>query len=476
MEIYNSLSRKKEALLTPKNKKLRLFVCGPTVYDDSHIGHARTYLSFDLFVRYLKSRGYKVFYLQNITNIDDKIIDRARQEKKNPLALARYFEKRYLEDMKKLGISSVDRYARATDFIPEIVKQVQTLIKKGYAYKTNDGYYFDVKKFKDYGKLSGRTALQAEDAVSRIDESVKKKNKGDFALWKFSRSDEPAWKTKLGRGRPGWHIEDTAISEKFFGPQYDIHGGAVDLKFPHHEAEIAQQEAASGRKPFVKIWMHTGFLTVNDKKMSKSLKNFITIRDFLKKYPADTLRFIVLKHNYQKPINYNNEIVLQAETDRRQISNFFEKLRLIEKKSKTKSSKKIKSVLKNTESEFAKALEGDFNTPRALAHIFELINRLEKNAWSMSKTEAKMARESIEKLLSFTGLSFQRVKATGQIKALVKERELYRANKQFTKADALRKKIESLGYEIEDTPLGPLVLPQTYAKKQNKNPAARLRS
>ena len=349
IKLYDTLSGEKKALPKPGKKPLKLFVCGPTVYDYSHIGHGRTYIFFDIFTRYLKSLGYKVFYLQNITDIDDKIIARAKEKNLPPQKLAKKLIKSHLEDMKALGITSVTKYARATQFIPEIVRQVQALIKKGYAYKIpGDGYYFDISKFKDYGKLSRRTAAQAEDAVSRIDDSVRKKNRGDFCLWKFPHSadlrrlnadqrrrkftianGEPVWATPLGWGRPGWHIEDTAISEKFFGPQYEIHGGGLDLKFPHHEAEIAQAEAASGKKPFVKIWMHGGLLTVNGEKMSKSLGNFITIRDFLKIRSANILRLIVASHHYRLPIDYTEELARDAQNALSGINEFLAKVELI---------------------------------------------------------------------------------------------------------------------------------------------------
>ena len=273
IRIFNTLSGKIEPLPhLSRNKPLRIFVCGPTVYDSSHIGHARTYLVFDAFVRFLRANGIKVFYLQNITDIDDKIIARARESRTTPKLVASRFTREHLDDMKHLGITSVNRYARATDFMKEIVKQVERLIAKKFAYLIpGEGYYFEVKKFKDYGKLARRTDMRPEDGVSRIDESIKKRDPRDFCLWKLQKEkDEPAWNTPLGKGRPGWHIEDTAISEKFFGARYDVHGGAIDLIFPHHEAEIAQQESVSGKKPFVKLWMHTGFLIVNGEKMSKS--------------------------------------------------------------------------------------------------------------------------------------------------------------------------------------------------------------
>jgi len=478
MLIFNSLSGKKEKISKPKKGPLKLFVCGPTVYDFSHLGHARTYLAFDIIVRYLKSQGFKIFYLQNITDIDDKIIERAKKEQKNPFELAHFFKKAYFEDMKKLKITSVNRYANATDFIPQIVKQVQTLIKKGYAYQIeNEGYYFDIAKFKDYGKLSKRTKEQAEDAVSRIDESIKKRNKGDFCLWKFvkveegqktknwelriNKNGEPAWATPLGWGRPGWHIEDTAISEYYFGPQYDFHGGAVDLKFPHHEAEIAQQEAASGKKPFVRIWLHTGLLYVNNQKMAKSLKNFITIREFLKNHPPELLRWLVLNHHYRSPINYTETLLKQTEISLKNLKEFLLKIDFIKLKSHFKE-EKINNLLKKAEKEFHKAMNDDFNTPAALAAIFNFINKINPQIWTLSKKDALAIKKFITKNFKNLGLDLTFKQKTSskipkKISKIVKKREILRANKQFIQADNLRNKIKQLGYKIEDTPFGPFV-------------------
>lgn len=455
-----------------------MFVCGPTVYDYPHIGHARTYLAFDIIVRYLKSQKIPIFYLQNITDIDDKIIARAKEKGVPPPALAKKFEKEYYKTEKQLGIK-VTKHARATEHIKQIVKQVRTLVKKGHAYKIDgDGYYFDISTFPDYGKLSGRTTLQAEDAVSRIDESVKKKNKGDFALWKFTHTNsaplpngfgntkaptrivingEPAWRTPLGWGRPGWHIEDTAITEHYFGPQYDMHGGAVDLKFPHHEAEIAQQESASGKKPFVKIWMHTGFLLVNGRKMSKSLNNFITIEDFLKKNSASALRFIVASHHYRSPVDFGNKLAEQAEQALSKIRNFIFKLGLI--KSAKKGAKNITEAIKSSEEKFREAMDDDFNTPIALAAVFEFINKIEPNVWKISAKDSELAAKFIMGEMSVLGFKFQKKAGIPlKIASLTKRRELYRVHKQFAQADALRKEIKALGYIIEDTPAGPLIL------------------
>lgn len=458
MIVFSTLSGKKEKLPAPDKRPLRLFVCGPTVYDYSHIGHARTYIAFDIFVRWLKASGYKTFYLQNITDIDDKIIERAKKEKTNALSLAKKFEKEYYKDMKALGVLSVNKYARATDYIPQIIKQIQTLSRKGYAYKINgDGYYFDISKFKDYGKLSKRTKLQAEDAVSRIDQSVHKRNKGDFALWKFSESGEPFWNSPLGNGRPGWHIEDTAISEYYFGPQYDIHGGAVDLKFPHHEAEIAQQEAASGKKPFVKIWMHTGFLLVNGEKMSKSKGNFITIRDFLKKYPAEVLRMIVLAHHYRSPVDYSEKIAEQSKNSLENLARLTAKLSMVRISGKTG---RMQSRVAEAEKKFYAAMADDFNTPKAIAAIFDFANELQTGLHKYPKKDAVSAKNFIQKTFSLLGITLKTPHISGKIKAMAEKRELLRRDKQFMQADRLRKQIDSLGYTIEDAPQGPFIWPK----------------
>lgn len=466
MKIYNTLSGKKERLNIPKSRTLRLFVCGPTVYDDSHIGHARTQIAFDIIVRYLRARGWKVRYLQNITDVDDKIIKRAKEENLNPLDLAKKYEKSYHEDLEALNVKQVNTFARASDFIPQIVRQVQTLLKRGYAYVIEkQGIYFDIKKFKDYGKLSRRTVTQAEDGVSRIDDNLNKRNKGDFCLWKFVKVDkeleiadgEPVWGSPLGPGRPGWHIEDTAITETYFGPQYDLHGGGLDLKFPHHEAEIAQEEAASGKKPFVKIWMHAGLIRVNEKKMSKSLGNFITIKDFLKLHPPEALRWIVLSHHYRSPANYSKELVQSAEESLRTLREFLEKLTLVEKKGQGKNSKKIESAEKRTEKDFHAAMENDFNTPVALAALFTLANKLNKDVWLLSKKDAKNIKKFLQETLETLGISLKTEIIPEKARKLAEKRDLSRAHKQFMQADVLRKNIEALGYRVEDTPLGPLV-------------------
>ena len=387
LKLYNTLSQKKEVFRPRERKKVNLFVCGPTTYDLSHIGHARTYIVFDMITKYLKQKGYSVFYLQNITDVDDKIIERAIEEKVFWKTLSRKFEREYLKDMKALNINSVSKYARATTHIKEIISQVERLLKKGYAYQIKDGIYYDISKFKNYGKLSRRTVLMAEDAVSRIDIAEEKRNKGDFCLWKFVKPEWqksgkkflriPGWPSPFGNGRPGWHIEDTAITEKYFGAQYDIHGGARDLIFPHHEAEISQMEAISGKSPMVKYWLHAGLLTVKGRKMAKSLGNFITIKDFLKKYSARILRFFILKTHYRSPIDYDEKAILQTNKELERIDEFVTKLKTqsAKRKTTTKNLKLIKSFILKTQKEFETAMKDDFNTPKAMAVIFDLVNK-----------------------------------------------------------------------------------------------------
>ncbi len=459
LKIFNTLSQKIEEVKKPTGRDLKIFVCGPTVYDYPHIGNARTYLVFDSFVRFLRSSGWKVNYLQNITDVDDKIIQRAKEEKQSPAQIAKKFFQIYKKNMRALDISAVTTYAPATKYIKQIIHQVETLIKKGHAYKIeNEGYYFDISTFPNYGKLARRTITQAEDGVSRIDEAIHKKNKGDFALWKFSKDGEPSWKTKFGSGRPGWHIEDTAISEKFFGPQYDLHGGAMDLKFPHHEAEIAQQESASGKHPFVRFWMHAGFLNVNGEKMSKSLGNFVTIEDFLKKHRPEILRLITLSNHYRSPLNYTEEVAEQNEKKWSSLLEFVQKLEFVAHQKKPSSSQKTKSLnLKKLEQDFFDALSNDFNTPKALAEIFSLISETNPKMWSLKPQTAENVASSIKKALETLGLVVKTTIPPNLVKKMAKERELCRINKQFTKSDDLRKKINALGFEVEDTPLGPFL-------------------
>ncbi len=440
IKLYNTLTRKKEVFKPMHDHKVNIFVCGPTVYDHPHLGHAKTYVQFDVIVRFLKASGFKVFYLQNITDIDDKIIRKAADEKKSWKEIGQEYETLYLEDMKKLNVVSVNKYARATKYIPEIISQVRRLIKKGYAYKISDGWYFDLSKDKDYGKLAHRTEAEAEDAVSRIDENKEKRNKGDFCLWKFSKPGEPVWKSKeIGDGRPGWHIEDTAITEKQFGPQYDIHGGGLDLIFPHHEAEIAQMEAISGKRPMVKYWMHTGFLEIDNEKMGKSKKNFYTIDEILGQYSPMDLRYFFLSAHYRKPLNFSLDNLDFAKNSLKKLKNAVSEFRKADDKV---SMKKVEGAF----SEFMKFLDDDVNTPRALSYMWEIIRDDRLNNSEKYKL--------IIKFDDIFGLELdkeKKIKIPMKVKKLAEIREAARREKKWEDADQLRRDIKNLGFVVEDT-------------------------
>jgi len=419
MELYSTLSKTVEPLVTLHPDRIALFVCGPTVYDYSHIGHARTYIVFDVLVKYLRWTGKEVFYLQNITDVDDKIINRAKEEGISQSALARKFENEYIRDMKSLGIDAVSYYARATTHIPEIIDQIRRLVEKDVAYIAESGVYFNLDTFERNGELSGQERAKRVSRVS--DES--KHNPLDFALWKMGEFGEYTWDSPWGRGRPGWHIEDTAISEKYFGQQYDIHGGGLDLIFPHHEAEIAQMESLEGKHPMVRYWLHTGFLTVNGEKMSKSLGNFVTIRDALKTLSKDVLRYAVLLSHYRSPLQASDEVFQNA-------SKGLEHIRAI--------ATTDNGVDEEGRKAFVTAMESDFNTPMALA----VIQRLAGNG------DLGALREYGEIL----GINFLR-ETSAPISVLQDVRAELRAKKQFEIADLIRQRMVEAGLTITDKPL-----------------------
>lgn len=457
IKVYNTLTRKKELFKPRQGNRVKLFVCGPTVYDNSHIGHARTYISFDVIARYLKYKGYSVFYLQNITDVDDKIIKRASETGKDPLELAREFEAKYIEDMETLGVENVNLYARATEHIPEIIAQIETLIDKGFAYETESGVYFDESKFPDFGKLSNRNLEDLN--VHRINPDTSKRNPGDFALWK-KKDDEPNWDSPWGPGRPGWHIEDTAITEEYFGPQYDIHGGGLDLIFPHHEAEIAQMESASGKKPMVRYWMHTGFLNVKGEKMSKSLGNFITIKDLLEEYPPEVFRFFVLSTHYRSPIDFSQEILEQSQSGLKRIYKLTETIEdLLESDIPENNSHDLKhqELIQETRKNFFEAMDNDFNTPFALSSIFDFIREINRdiNESNISKSILTDVREFINEIGNILGFDFVLNKSQADVSddlvhILTDVREKLREKKEYELSDEIRSRLKDLDIVIED--------------------------
>lgn len=476
MKVYSTMTREKEDLHSLFKDKIKLFVCGPTVYDDAHIGHGRTYISFDMIKRYLEFKGYSVFYLQNITDIDDKIINRAKESDVDSKLLAKKFEKRFIEDMDKLNVASVNYFARATDHIDEIIDQIQRLIDMGFAYSTETGVYFEVAKKADFGKLANRNIDELETHRINVDSS--KKSPNDFALWKNRESEEyagePVWSSPWGAGRPGWHIEDTAITEKYFGPQYDIHGGGLDLIFPHHDAEIAQMEAVSGKEPLVQYWMHTGFLNVNGEKMSKSLGNFITIRDLLKNYSGETFRLFVLATHYRSPIDFSEVSLHQAEKNLENIRKFVANLdgdidskltddleylselddSVLKEELLKFDYSNLNSNLKEHIDSFFDSMDDDFSTPKAIASIFSFIKEYKNTDLSVEDILAiKHWFADISQILGIDFLAKEESVGGNNedlLNIIADVRAKLRAEKQYGLSDDIRDQLVNLGIEVSD--------------------------
>lgn len=448
MQVYNTLSRKKEDFQPRDGKKIHMFVCGPTVYDYTQFGNAKTFVQMDIIARSLSFLGYDVNYLQNITDIDDKIIARAQELGVGWKELTKKFTNAFLSDMERLNITSVQKYASATEFIDDIIKQVQKLLDKDYAYQIEDGIYFEVAKFKDYGKLSRRQNVKEDDALSRIDENKAKRGWNDFCLWKFSKPDEPTWQAPFGDGRPGWHIEDTAITEHFFGPQYDIHGGAVDLIFPHHEAEITQMEAASGEKPIVRYWLHGGFLNVTGTRMGKSKGNFVTIREvFDKGYSANAVRMLFAQAHYRSPLDFSWEI-LDAASER--VARWQHIVDLVWQEDKATNT----DFEAQTHIEQVKhALENDFDMPQVLSHLDKALSAV--NDLSFTKVELVKLVEVVTMVLGIDLLK-DREDINDAQKNLLEKREAVRTAKDWAKSDELRDLLQQQGISVRDTEQGPV--------------------
>ena len=380
IKVYNTMSGEKEDFVPLIPNKVNMYVCGITAYDVCHLGHARSAIVFDIIKRYLRYRGYDVTHVRNITDVDDKIIARAVRENISPADVARTYTQEYYTDMELLGVSRADIEPNATDHINEMIDAIKVLIDKGYAYPVDGDVYFEVRKFPAYGKLSGKN-IDDLVAGARVDVDERKKNPLDFALWKVSKQDEPFWESPWGKGRPGWHIECTAMSSKYLGESFDIHGGGADLIFPHHENEIAQSEAYSG-KPFVKYWMHNGFITVDKEKMSKSLGNFFTIREILDKYEPEVVRYFLLSAHYRSPIEFSDAQLNEAElsidryyTTVIRITDFIEADSAGEH---SVPSAELEKLLTSFKDRFHNAMNDDFNTASVLGYMFELIREVNK--------------------------------------------------------------------------------------------------
>ena len=460
MTVYNSLTGRKEEFIPLEEGKVKMYVCGPTVYNFFHIGNARPFVVFDTLRRYFIWRGYEVKYVQNFTDVDDKIINRAREEGITAPEVSEKYIKEYFEDAKALNVLPADVHPKVSEHIDDIIDFVQTLIDKGYAYEADGDVYYSPRKFEGYGKLSGQNIDDLESGA-RIAIGEVKHDPLDFALWKAQKEpDEIAWKSPWGMGRPGWHIECSTMARKHLGPTIDIHGGGQDLKFPHHENEIAQSEACNG-VPFAKYWMHNGYITIDGVKMSKSLNNFFTVRDIRKLYSGDVIRFFLLSGHYRSPINFSDVLMEQAKQGLNRIVTCVETLEHLEKNGTDDFSDADKEELKGLDKYrdmFIEAMDDDLNTADAISAIFEMVSDI--NVYVRNGASKIFAKEGIAHIKELTDVlgvmqhTEDEDSADPEIQALVDERQAARKEKNWAKADEIRDKLKEMGYTIKDTPQG----------------------
>jgi cysteinyl-tRNA synthetase len=456
MKVYNTLSGKKEDFVPLHDKKVGMYVCGPTVYDFGHLGHGRSAVSFDVIRKFLIYSGYKVTYVTNFTDIDDKMINRAALMKISVADLADRIIPEYKKDYEALGIMAGDVEPKATENIAEMITLIEGLDKRGYTYVLDDGVYFDVRKFAAYGKLSKQN-LDELKSGARVVLNEKKRNPQDFVLWKFAKEGEPQWESPWGSGRPGWHIECSAMSSKYLGQTFDIHGGGADLAFPHHECEIAQSEAFSG-KEFAKYWIHNGFIQVNNEKMSKSLGNFFTLRDIFKTYDPQVVRFMFLQTHYRSPIEFSDSILSQSRNGLMRLHDFMRRLEDFKPGDVKGGQTEVEEMISSTEKRFREAMEDDFETPGALAALFDFVKGINKMI-----DAGNLSSESREKVMTFLmrldfvfGLlqSTRDESVDSEVMELIEMRNKARKDKDWSKADELRKKLLVKGIIVEDGPAG----------------------
>jgi cysteinyl-tRNA synthetase len=459
MKIYNTLSSKIEEFVSQEKNIVKMYVCGITPYDDTHLGHGRCYVVFDILRRYLQYKGFKVEYVQNFTDIDDKIINKSKELSIHPKELSQKYIESYFDVEKKLNIKPAKLYPKVTEHIDDIIFSIEKMLKKEIAYITSTGVYFDVSKFPKYGKLSKKKVDELISGI-RVEVDETKKSPLDFALWKFVKKDEPVfWKSPWGEGRPGWHIECSVMSMKYLGETLDIHGGGMDLIFPHHENEIAQSEAITD-KEFVKYWVHNGFVTVNKEKMSKSLKNIFALKDLFTMYDPMVVRLFLLSQYYRKPLDFSLQEIDQFKSVFERFVNVKENAELWMKNLKDGPSSEItKNVVDNAVKKFEESMEEDLNTSSALSTLHLIINHLYMLEKNLTQGVTKGDIEySLNKFLELSedvlGLKFSRYDIPQEIKELANKRELARKNRDFTTADKIRQQIISLGWVIEDTPFG----------------------
>jgi len=446
MKIQDTLTADEKEL--DISKQVRIYLCGVTVYDESHIGHARTIIVFDVLRRYLESKGTKIEFIQNFTDVDDKIILRAKRENMRVSAISSRYIRNYHEDFDGLNVMRATNYPKATEHIQDMQNLIKDLVNKKIAYVSKNGVYFSVSKFPNYGKLSKK---KIDDLVAgaRVEVDEEKENALDFALWKFSKED-PSWESPWGRGRPGWHIECSVMSKKYLGENFEIHGGGRDLIFPHHENEIAQSESYTG-KTFAKIWMHVGMITIDGEKMSKSKGNIKSIKHVLENWGPNIIRLFCLSGHYSKPIDYSEDLLKENIVKWRQVESCYYEMILAQGEGPTDE---IDKVISECNAEFDSALNKDFNTHLALLAFFKLVKEINKlaSAEDLTKSIADHAIAAIEKMISVLGLQIIKISEEEKdtIYDLIKQREMLRGQKKFEEADEIRSQIAEMGIELID--------------------------
>jgi cysteinyl-tRNA synthetase len=453
MKLYNSLTRKKEEFKPLEDKIVKMYVCGPTVYNYIHVGNARPMVVFDTLRRYFLYKGYDVKYVVNFTDIDDKLIKKAQEQNTTVKEIAEKYISEFLIDSKGLNVYEEKTiHPKATENISEIIKFIKRLEEKGFAYNIDGNVYFDISKDKNYGKLSNKNL---NDLISgaRVGVNEEKKNPGDFALWKKEKPGEPSWDSPWGKGRPGWHIECSVMSRKHLGDTIDIHAGGEDLQFPHHENEIAQSESLTG-KPFARFWLHNGMINIDDKKMSKSLNNFFTVREVSKLYDLEVVRFFILSGHYRKPINYSKETIEQAKNS---LERLYNGKRALEHMYNTNSSGEIdleiKQKINTYKTQFEKAMEDDINTADAVSAMFDMVKFINTEFDEFtSKETVKMTLDSYNKLAQVLGILYKEDESLSkEAKNLIDKRKKARKDKDYELADKLRDELLDLGIQVEDT-------------------------
>lgn len=467
IKIYNTEKQQKEKFIPLEEKRVKMYVCGPTTYNLIHLGNARPIVVFDTIRRYFEYSGYDVTYVQNFTDVDDKIINRAAEENMEPLALAEKYIGEYFKDTEKLNIKKATHHPKVSENIPEIIAFVQGLIEKGFAYEVDGDVYYDIQKFDHYGKLSGRD-LEDMQMGARINVDERKKHPGDFALWKSAKPGELFWESPWGSGRPGWHIECSVMSRKFLGDQFDIHGGGQDLVFPHHENEVAQTEAMTGKK-MANYWMHNGFITINKEKMSKSLGNFFLLREILDRFDPTTVRFYLIETHYRSPLDFDYDKIEESGRALERIKNTYLQLKNYQETSSSEDeSKKVAKIIEEVTEDFKEAMDDDFNTALAIAEIFDFtkeINKLIKKN-EMTKENSEKLLSVYSELLDVLGLDIEKATTVSSkqgeqsdlteklIQILIDLRQDAKKSKDFATADKIRNSLSEIGVQLEDTRAG----------------------